>query len=269
MKFNAQGTIEYLVILAIVVVVSLIVVSFISGFAGSDNIVGSSNQIQSNIGSQGISVIEAVATEYGEGIINLRNNGSDIIKITKISTNSGENQYTQTIPIGASALISLNEISLGCNCENGQKAICEFEIYYLTSNDLEKKVSQKVTLDCVEEVIPIKPELVVQPNTVFLNENCFNPLDDPIKICTLSDLNRMRDYLDMNFELQADIDATGTNEWDSGKGWDPIGIPNTTYFIGSLEGNNKKIINLTINRPTEHYVGLFGQFGVIQFLIFI
>ena len=44
--------------------------------------------------------------------------------------------------------------------------------------------------------------------------------------------------------------------------WEPIGnnIPNgvATRFQGTFDGNNKIVQNLTINKPTQQYIGLFG-----------
>ncbi|HEY9033773.1 MAG TPA: GLUG motif-containing protein, partial [Pseudomonadales bacterium] len=63
--------------------------------------------------------------------------------------------------------------------------------------------------------------------------------------------------LDGNYVLGANLDASGTGSWNSGAGFVPIG-DSTTAFTGSFEGLNHIISNLTINRPAESYVGLFG-----------
>lgn len=81
---------------------------------------------------------------------------------------------------------------------------------------------------------------------------------NPFQICTLGDLNSMRDYLSAFFILNNDIDASPTETWNSGAGWDPVGT-STTYFSGGFDGANKVIHGLTINRPSENEVGLFGQ----------
>lgn len=51
--------------------------------------------------------------------------------------------------------------------------------------------------------------------------------------------------------LTEDIDLSAYSNWK------PIGNSNTS-FEGNFNGNGHKIKNLTINRPTEYFVGLFG-----------
>ncbi len=90
--------------------------------------------------------------------------------------------------------------------------------------------------------------------------DCFDSSLDPIPICTLSDLDRVREKLSGNYILMNDIDASETINWNDGLGWKPIG-DQSIQFRGVLNGNNKKISNLFINRPSTTegiYVGLFG-----------
>ncbi len=57
-----------------------------------------------------------------------------------------------------------------------------------------------------------------------------------------------------NFVLGADIDATSTSTWNTNQGFTPI-----LSFKGLFDGLGHTIDNLTINRPTTDYVGLFGS----------
>jgi hypothetical protein len=77
---------------------------------------------------------------------------------------------------------------------------------------------------------------------------------NPYQISRLDQLQEMQNFLDSHFLLTGDIDASETSVGD---GFDPIG-DNSTPFTGSLDGNGFTISELTINRPTEEYVGLFG-----------
>jgi hypothetical protein len=58
------------------------------------------------------------------------------------------------------------------------------------------------------------------------------------------------------YQLGADIDANPTKDpgYNGGKGWKPI-----TALRMQLDGKGHKISNLTINRPDEDNVGLFGS----------
>ncbi|MGU3493618.1 beta strand repeat-containing protein [Xanthobacteraceae bacterium A53D] len=60
-----------------------------------------------------------------------------------------------------------------------------------------------------------------------------------------------------NFNLGADIDASGTAGWNAGAGFLGIGDDGLA-FSGTLNGQNHAITGLTINRPTGT-AGLFGD----------
>jgi hypothetical protein len=79
---------------------------------------------------------------------------------------------------------------------------------------------------------------------------------DPIIVCDAEDLNAIRLDLDANYALGKDIDLQCFSRQDV-NGWLPIGT-NISLFTGSLDGQNKTISNLYINRPSASYVGLFG-----------
>ncbi|NIJ41979.1 filamentous hemagglutinin family protein [Parvibaculum indicum] len=65
-----------------------------------------------------------------------------------------------------------------------------------------------------------------------------------------------------SFVLANDIDASGTAGWNGGLGFDPIGNdddPSDIKFTGSFDGQDNTISGLTISRPGEEWVGLFGN----------
>ena len=65
----------------------------------------------------------------------------------------------------------------------------------------------------------------------------------------------------IGYELAADIDlASYGQSYDEGSGWQPIGNESAP-FTGIFSGNDFTINNLTINRPSENDVGLFGGVG--------
>src|SRR5699024_8323728 len=59
-----------------------------------------------------------------------------------------------------------------------------------------------------------------------------------------------------HYKLNADIDL-GVAPYNVGEGWEPIGVSGGS-FEGSFDGNDHTISNLTINRPSTDYIGLFG-----------
>lgn len=84
---------------------------------------------------------------------------------------------------------------------------------------------------------------------------------EPFQISTLEDLRYISehtDYWNKEYIQTADIDATASSTWNDDLGWLPIGN-NVTKFTGIYNGDNHTINNLSINRPTTNYCGLFGE----------
>jgi hypothetical protein len=64
------------------------------------------------------------------------------------------------------------------------------------------------------------------------------------------------------YTLQNDIDASGTASWNAGAGFSPIGTNAASGgFRGVFDGNGKVVRQLTINRPDQDEIGLFGNLG--------
>jgi len=83
---------------------------------------------------------------------------------------------------------------------------------------------------------------------------------DPYRLHNLYGLEFIREHMDACFRIAKDIDASATAaaSYNGGKGWLPIGKPLVDIFKGQIDGNNKTISNLYINRPDEEYVGFIG-----------
>jgi len=103
------------------------------------------------------------------------------------------------------------------------------------------------------------------PVEVFASQNVpsdvyaggFGTEEFPFQIADVDHLQAMNMNLEAHFELINDIDATDTENWNSGAGFIPIAFPNNR-FSGSLNGNNFEIDGLFINRPNADNVGLFS-----------
>ncbi|THE63272.1 hypothetical protein D8Y22_19095 [Salinadaptatus halalkaliphilus] len=87
---------------------------------------------------------------------------------------------------------------------------------------------------------------------------------DPYEISNARELQAMNQDLSGHYVLVDDVNASGTAEWNDGKGFDPVGTadddsgPDPAMFSGSLDGRNHSITGLSINRSDEPFVGLFG-----------
>lgn len=79
---------------------------------------------------------------------------------------------------------------------------------------------------------------------------------DPYQISNLDNLKWFEtdnDFRDAWYIQTNDIDASETQFWDDGKGFNP------KYFEGKYDGQNYTIENLYINRPEEDHVALFSS----------
>lgn len=80
---------------------------------------------------------------------------------------------------------------------------------------------------------------------------------NPYRVTTIEELQAIQADLGAHVELDNDIDASETAEWNAGRGFDPIGLRDSP-FNGTIDGNGYTIDRLTIYRPTRRYVGLLG-----------
>ena len=86
-------------------------------------------------------------------------------------------------------------------------------------------------------------------------------LTHTLAISNVTELQAMGDNLAGNYYLTGNIDASATSTWNGGLGFDPIGPDAFTPFTGTLDGDGYTITGITIARPLESYVGLFGYLG--------
>lgn len=80
--------------------------------------------------------------------------------------------------------------------------------------------------------------------------------NNPYRIKTRAQLDSIRSYLDNHFVLKNDLDFDGYSYADGSEGWNPI-----NDFTGTFHGKGFVISNLSINRPEQGSVGLFGSLG--------
>jgi hypothetical protein len=91
----------------------------------------------------------------------------------------------------------------------------------------------------------------------FSGEGAGTP-DDPYRIATPGQLQEMKLGLKAHYRLVKDIDASETAGWNDRLGFEPVGTE-SAGFSGSLDGAGHAITGLTIRRPEQDFVGLFGH----------
>lgn len=77
-------------------------------------------------------------------------------------------------------------------------------------------------------------------------------IEDPYLIEDIGDFVEIKNNLNSSFKLACNINL-GVYPYNIGDGWKPI-----QNFSGTLDGNHKKIRNLTISRALSDNIGLFG-----------
>jgi len=99
--------------------------------------------------------------------------------------------------------------------------------------------------------------------SVYFDENPFDggngTVEYPYLISTIEQLQQVEDYIDGNFKLISDIDASDTVNWNGGKGFMPLFLDSRINFSGTLDGQGFKIKSLYISRSGEQNIGLFGS----------
>jgi hypothetical protein len=251
---SGQGTIEYLVIIAVVIVIALVVVGLLTGMFGDSaaQVMGNIDGLTPNTG--GVIIDDSVVDSGGDALISLQNNTGDTITITRISSGNNNNSFDNAIPSTDTRVFSLTDLNTSCPCAPGEiTKKCTFTIDYTTSSGLTKSASIQVTTNCVVDSTPQNPDPVIGIGT--------GTLANPWMINTCTELQNMSQHLDGNYALGGDIECSASSSWNSGAGFVPIGFADNQddAFHGSLEGRGHKISNLTINRPLENNVALFGH----------
>ncbi len=91
-------------------------------------------------------------------------------------------------------------------------------------------------------------------------------LANPYDITNCTPLQEMRDDLSAHYQLVGNINCSETSEWNSGAGFEPIGIDiSGQRFNGKFNGNGFNINNLLIDKESD-YVGLFGAVGASGYI---
>jgi hypothetical protein len=130
MKISGQGTIEYLVIIGIIIVAGLVVAGFASGFIdNAEQINSNSARIDSAIGAAGISIIDLVLDQDGNGAMTIKNVGGEEITLTRITVNGVDNNFNIVLFIGDDGTFLLNNLT--CTCAVGETShTCNYIITY-------------------------------------------------------------------------------------------------------------------------------------------
>jgi hypothetical protein len=160
-KSIAQGTIEYLVIVGIVVLLSLVVVGLVLTQTDSGtNSVSVANKIAMK--SSGIAISEAVSGEDGNLFLNFTNNLGETITVTGLVIDGVEYVgYNEILAQGSTRAFVIHDLE-GCD---GTTTTYTVQIQYTSGEGLPKYLDYgEIEIDCTPVVTPVVP-IVDEPIT--------------------------------------------------------------------------------------------------------
>jgi hypothetical protein len=170
---RGQGTIEYLVVIAVVVVFGLIVVGLLSDFMGdSSKTVNSSIKIGMISGP--IAITDVAVDPNGNGIVNLSNHTGETLTITKINFCGADNNYSQILSAGENQNFALDDlVSCACNQYLGKTTTAKIIVYGSNSYDLSHNWPVDLIVDCVSDATILSKKEVIYPIILSaLNASC-------------------------------------------------------------------------------------------------
>ena len=149
---QAQGTIEYLVIIAVVVVIGLVVVGLLIGMTGSGaGVSKSSSKIGGSV--QVIGIIESLLSPTDRNyVVKLLNNSGNIITVSNVKIGDTNASFSEDLTQSGSKFFKVpNSVS----CDAGKIISQDVVITYVTVNGLTKIMvyPSKVMFDCSDYVI--------------------------------------------------------------------------------------------------------------------
>lgn len=192
LNIRAQGTIEYLVVVSVVVVISLVIVGVVSGFFSG---VSDSERISSlaSWSSKEVSLVEGIVDFNGNWVLVVRNNSTDNIFLNSVVVEDVVFDLNSFFlgSFSQRAFLFKNDFSID-GCVNDFKPI-DISLSFSSRYGFERVVSDryKFYLDCVEEVS------LSESYVVFENINNFNyflnEFSDAGLVLSLQNLNGVSD----------------------------------------------------------------------------
>ncbi len=180
MVSEAQGTIEYLVVIGVVVVISLVVVGLMASLTDNQSVAKASKKIGAY--SSTISVTDAAMDSSGDAIFVVRSNQGNDLTLSSIVVNGSQVLDSSQVNQSSPSKIEISGIEDSC-CEIGEvgQKDCEVTFNYNTPYLGEGTSTLIVPVECMENVV-VSEEIVPEnlgdttPPTVTLNSPAHNSM---------------------------------------------------------------------------------------------
>ena len=170
-SLRAQGTIEYLVVIAVVIVLALVVIGLLTSLSSpAGAVVKSSSELKNKLGVGGLNVVDVVAGSNEDGLLVLQNVSSDPLTVYKVSIDGADHNFCDLIAAGSQLSLKLDNIN-ACNGSNKNYTV---KVYFNSAANLPNSADfATMTVDCVTGE--------VTPAGSFAEENSSNGCGRPTK----------------------------------------------------------------------------------------
>jgi len=147
---RGQGTIEYLVLIAVVIIIAFIAVFLLFGLGNTDKTTNNSNKISSAIGEYSVSFAESLVTSSGKYLLTLQNTDSRGITVDQVIVGDIPVNYYQNNSLNGGEsrtfMISSSDV-----CTTGGKAVKDVNFTF-TKNGVQRTVTKTVSFECVSQI---------------------------------------------------------------------------------------------------------------------
>ncbi|MBX0305767.1 Ig-like domain-containing protein [Haloarcula salinisoli] len=225
------------------------------GFVGTDSFTYEvSDGTDTDTATVTLSVAEEPAFAVDITDVNVTVTAGDTIAVRANVSNGGAVAATQPVTLGTNGTeVASRSVSVPA----GDETTTTFT--YATTADDPPAVTVTVASPTASDEATVAVE---QPSSGSGPAGMFGSgtAEDPYVVTNATQLQAMNVDLDASYTLGNDIDASATETWNDGAGFDPVG-DDTTPFTGSFDGEDRAIAGLTVTRATQNDTGLFGVVG--------
>ena len=250
---KGQSAIEYLMTYGWMLLVVAIVGGAVFSIVQEQNV-----KNVNGFTAKDVQVSDFGVTEYGNLQLVIQNSNSESIEIKNVNITSQENKFTEwkgSKDIGVS-----NEDTLSIYGVNGESSqSMDISITYNTESLTNQQVDGTITGNLGLEKSSMTTLASEPEDTQTILNNMVGDGSDsnPYQITNIYELQSINEDLEANYTIEKDLNALGTESWNDGRGFTPIG--NSANFTGELEGNNHIIEGIHIDQIKSDGVGIFNQ----------
>jgi len=285
----AQATIEYLIIIGVIVIISLAVVSLVVTQTDSTGSISSSGTRLSNA-SEEVSLTELIIDDTENALLTIKNNSRARFYVTGINIGGTVSNYNELMRVGEKKVFSLDTNGSSCSCANttSNTKQCDIDVNTLSVYGLTHVHYLSLIGNCTQEASPVDLNGVVQPIAAafFSTDFTYDPdlselveivdgnyvmTDSNSQLVSVIDLqlvdiiaNDIFSYTgaDQTFTVPAGITSIDVKLWGGGGGGGAIG--GWSYgFPGGAGGYAGGTLAVTPDQNITIMVGAGGNSGTV------